>query len=74
MQRRGGRGVYTNLLREIEQEDLETFRQYHRFDILSFTRILSMIEPLKKKDTMMRPSISPGERLSVTLRFLATGK
>ena len=64
-----------NLLQELEEEDPEKFRQYHRFDINSFRNILRMVRPyIKKKDTVMRASISPGERLSVTLRFLATGE
>ena len=75
IQRRGGRGAYANLLRELEAEDPETFRQYHRLDVLSFRRVLSMVEPLiKKKDTVIQASISPGQRLSITLRFLATVK
>jgi hypothetical protein len=33
-----------------------------------------MVSPLiLKKDTPMRCSLKPGERLSVTLQFLATG-
>ncbi|CAB3978282.1 Hypothetical predicted protein [Paramuricea clavata] len=74
IQRHQRRGIFVNLLRELE-EDPEIFRQYHRFDINSFRKILRMVEPyIKKKDTVMRVSISPGERLSVTLRFLATGE
>ena len=61
IQRRGGRGTYANLLRELEVEDSETFRQYHHLDILSFRRVLSIVEPLiKKKDTVMQATISPG--------------
>lgn len=75
IQRREGRGVYANLLREIEQQDPETFRQYHRFDARSFKKILDKVKPfIRKKDTVMRPSITSGERLSVTLSFLATGQ
>jgi hypothetical protein len=75
IQRRQRRGIFVNLLRELEEEDPEKFRQYHRFDINSYRKILRMVEPyIKKKDTVMRVSISPGERLSVTLRFLATGE
>ena len=75
IQRRQRRGVFVNLLRELEEEDPEKFRQYHRFDINYFRKILRMVRPyIKKKHTVIRASISPGERLSVTLRFLATGE
>lgn len=56
-------------------EDPEKFRQYHRLDRTSFEEILALISPLiEKKDTQLRCSIKPIERLSVTLRFLATGE
>ena len=62
-----------NLLQELEEEDPEKFRQYHRSHINYFRKILRMVRPyIKKKHTVIRASISPGERLSVTLRFLAT--
>jgi hypothetical protein len=36
--------------------------------------ILEMVTPIiKRRDTLMRDSISPAERLALTLRFLATG-
>ena len=36
--------------------------------------LLDRVEPLiRKKDTVMRSSISPSERLSITLRYLASG-
>ena len=42
----------------------------HRFD-----HLLSLIEPfITKKSTNFREPISAGERLSLTLRFLATGE
>ena len=73
--RRPRHGVYANLLRELNAEDPETFRQYHRLDTDAFNKILSMVGPvIQKKDTVMRTTISPGERLAITLRFLATGK
>ena len=73
--RRPRHGVYANLLRELNAEDPETFRQYHRLDTEGFNKILSMVGPvIQKKDTVMRTSISPGERLAITVRFLATGK
>ena len=40
----------------------------------SFDHILSLVEPLIiKKSTTLREPISPAERLSLTLRFLASG-
>ena len=40
----------------------------------SFDHILSLVEPLlTKKSTTLREPISPVERLSLTLRFLASG-
>ena len=40
-----------------------------------YLKLLQHITPLmKRQDTVMRKSISPHERLTVTLRFLATGR
>ena len=73
--RRTGQGVYANLLREFNVEDPECFRQFHRLDRESFDSVLALVGPyIVKKNTIMRESIPPGERLSITLRFLATGK
>ena len=37
--------------------------------------LLTLVTPIiKKKDTIMRTAIAPHERLSATLRFLATGR
>ena len=39
-----------------------------------FQHLLSLVGPLiKKKDTRMRNAISPAERLTLTLRYLASG-
>lgn len=72
--RRSRQGTFHNLVQELNAEDPEQFRRYHRLDRDSFERVLNMIEPLiTKEDTFMRTSIRPRERLSITLRFLATG-
>ena len=72
--RREAKGTYWNLIRELNVEDPEKFKQYHRLDRNSFQQILAMVSPLiTKKDTKLRSSLKPCERLSVTLRFLATG-
>ena len=40
----------------------------------TFETLLNMVAPLIfRKDTNMREAIPPGERLALTLRFLATG-
>ena len=72
--RRQTQGACANIVRELNYEDPEKFRQDHRLDRTSFEEILALISPLiEKKDTQLRCSIKPIERLSVTLRFLATG-
>ncbi|CAL1278735.1 unnamed protein product, partial [Larinioides sclopetarius] len=44
-------------------------------DVESFEYLLAKIEPLiKRMDTNMRQCISAGERLALTLRYLATGE
>jgi hypothetical protein len=44
-------------------------------DMASFNELLEMVTPLiKKRDTLMRNSISPDERLALTLCCLATGE
>ena len=50
-------GAYPNVLRELNAEDHDTFRQFHRFDRESFKTVLAMVAPfITKQDTIM---ISP---------------
>ena len=70
--RRGAQGAYCNLIRELSVEDPTMYNAYHRLNVDSFNAILAMVGP--KMETNMRECINPGERLAVTLRFLATGK
>ena len=66
-------GVHANLFRALKVEDPEQFRQYHRLSRESCNEILAMVSPLiSKQDTHLRMAIT-SERLSNTLRFLATG-
>ena len=72
--RRLTQGASENIVRELNCEDPEKFRQYHRLDRDTFEEVLTIICPLiEKKDTHLRSALKPIERLSVTLRFLATG-
>ena len=51
------------------------FRSWLRMDRLSFEELLDLVTPrIIKQNTLMRESISPKERLAVTLRYLATGE
>lgn len=55
--------------------DVTGFREMLRVTVDEFYELLAMVEPfITKTDTVMKRSISAKERLSVTLRFLATGK
>lgn len=70
---RNKQGAYHNLI--LELGDTEGFRQFFRMNRATFNDLLTMIEPyITYKDTNWREAIKPGERLAVTLRFLATGK
>jgi hypothetical protein len=72
--RRQAQGACANIVCELNCEDPEKFRQYHRLDKCLFEEVLALVSPvIAKKDTHLRCSLKPIERLSVTLRFLATG-
>ncbi|PNF19897.1 hypothetical protein B7P43_G12288 [Cryptotermes secundus] len=48
---------------------------YLRMDESTYLELLSIFSPyIKKEDTNMRKAITPNERLTVTLRYLATGR
>ncbi|XP_042897245.2 uncharacterized protein [Parasteatoda tepidariorum] len=73
--RRQRLGCYENLLRKLALEDQESYRRFLRMDTESFEYLLERIEPLiSRQDTHMRKAIPAGERLAITLRYLATGE
>lgn len=48
---------------------------YLRMDEHTYFELLNLVTPLiMKKNTKLREAISPHERLTVTLRYLATGR
>ncbi|XP_065837891.1 uncharacterized protein [Oscarella lobularis] len=54
--------------------DHESFYKYFRMTPSRFDHLLSLIGPcITKESTTFRNSVSPGERLAITLRYLATG-
>ena len=63
------------LLRELQEDNPDNFKNYLRMDETAFSELLTAVTPyIVKHDTVMRPAISPKERLTATLRFLATGR
>ncbi|KAK3912146.1 Major inner capsid protein VP2 [Frankliniella fusca] len=72
--RRDERGMHHNLFLELALEDPNRFRRCLRMDTDSFEYLLGKVTPLiQKADTHLRRSIPPDERLSLTLRHIATG-
>lgn len=68
------RYTHVNLLKELSVEEGD-YRNYLRMNETVYEKLLALVSPLiKKNDTVMRTAISPHERLSATLRFLATGR
>lgn len=70
------RPVYTHerLLNDLTLTQENDFKNYMRMDVAKFEELLQKVKPLiEKKNTVMREAISPYQRLSITLRYLATG-
>ena len=68
-------GAYHCLLEELKLSDRNGLKNFLRMDESSFNEILDKVAPLiQKQDTQLRASISPAERLALTLRYLASGK
>ena len=69
-----GSNSHTNLMAELRCEP-EDWRNYMRMDEDTYRSLLEMVGPLiQQEDTNTRQAILPHERLSATLRFLATGR
>lgn len=65
---------HVNFIEELRFEPRD-WMNYLRMDAVTYEELLCQVGPLiKKKDTIMRAAITPHERLSATLRFLATGR
>lgn len=63
---------HVRLLSVLDSNDL---RNFLRMTPEVFKELLNMVRPyIEKKDTVMREAVTTGERLIVTLRFLATGR
>jgi hypothetical protein len=59
------------LLRELQENNPDDFKKYLRMDETASSELLTAVTPyIVKHDTVMRPAISPKERLTATFRFL----
>ncbi|KAH8025775.1 hypothetical protein HPB51_011453 [Rhipicephalus microplus] len=66
-------GVQNLLYKELLKTDHEEYRRLLRVSREQFLQLLSRVETrIRKKDTVMRQSISAETRLQVTLRYLAS--
>lgn len=67
--------MHHTLLPELSLLDSETMRQWIRLPKEQYHELLQLVTPLiQKEDTHMRDAVTPGERLTLTLRYLASGK
>ena len=65
---------HTNLLVDLKLEP-DGWRNYLRMNEDTYIDLLSRVSPLiSHEDTNMRKALTPHERLTVTLRYLATGR
>ena len=75
IQRRARYGAYHCLVKELAEEDHTSYQNFVRMHEADFDDLLSKVAPIiRKQNSNMREAISPAERLSLTLRYLATGK
>jgi hypothetical protein len=69
------RGTINLVHIELRSEDADYFQRFFRCRHYLFDRLVEIIIPyIQRQNTNMRECISPKERLSLTLRFLATGE
>jgi hypothetical protein len=76
LQRRKEYGVGNTLLRELRDEYAlnDDYKKYLRIDPEIFDELLDLIRhKIECEDTNFRSSISPTDKLALTLRYLATG-
>ena len=67
------KGEYHLLIREMKLYDHMLFYQQFRMTPEKYEHLLQLVAPKSLKSCVKREAIQPGERLSVTLRYLATG-
>lgn len=74
LKRRSEQGHYSNLMKELAEEDPQLYKNFLRLDEALFDEIVERLRPRIEKDlTFFREPISTELRVAITLRFLATG-
>ncbi|KAJ8913890.1 hypothetical protein NQ315_005687 [Exocentrus adspersus] len=71
--KRQQQGAYHNLLNEMRLTDTEKYFNYLRMSSENFNNLLNIVGPKLFKIHCVREPISIGERLALTLRYLASG-
>ena len=75
LKRREERGVFHLLMCELELEDAAAFTRYVRMEKNKFDDLVDRVgAKVMKQTTNLRSAICPGERIAVTLRYLATSR
>lgn len=75
VRKRQTEGCYAKLLNELRNDHPNLYRNFVRMTADDFDYLLQLVTPyIQKQDTHMRKAIPPGERLALTLRYLATGE
>ena len=68
-------GFYAVMMKELQEKDEIRYSNFLRMDYETFRTLLQLVDPhISRKNTNMRLAIGSGERLTITLRFLATGE
>ena len=67
------KGEYRSLIKEMQVVDEMLFYQQFRMTPQKYETLLALVARRITKSSVKREAISPGERLSVTLRYLVTG-
>ena len=66
--------MYEKLMKHLREGDVKSFRNFVRMDPEMFKHMVEDLTPrLEKKTTNFRKPLSPGLKLAITLRYLATG-
>ncbi|XP_044750572.1 protein ALP1-like [Coccinella septempunctata] len=66
---------HSGLMKELRISAPDDFKNFLRMDGKTYDELLNKVRPyIEKQDTVMRKAITTNERLSATLRFLASGQ